>query len=75
MDTHLAQGVLFYTGIYINTILVIVSFLTGRFIFIFFIVLTLALIFFMNYLVIENNSHIKQMGEWVEQIFKNTLIK
>lgn len=75
METHLAQGVLFYAGIYINTILVIVSFLTGRFIFLFFMVLTLALIFYMNYLVIDQNSHIKNMGEWVEQIFKTTLIK
>lgn len=71
MDAHLSQGVLFYSGLYINILLIIVAFLTGRLIFLFFIVLTLGLIFYMNYLVIENNKHIKHIGEWVEHIFKS----
>lgn len=70
MDVHLAQGVLVYAGLYINLLLIIVSFLTGKFIYLFFIILTIALIVYMNYLIIEKNSHIKYIGEWVEQLFK-----
>lgn len=70
MDTHLAQGVLFYSGTYVTVLLIIVSFLTGKLIYIFFIILTLGLIFYINYLIIENNLHLKNVGQWVEQIIK-----
>lgn len=70
MDTHLAQGTLFYSGIYISTILIIVAFLTGRLIYIFFIALTLALMVYMNYLICEDSSHLTNVGEWVEKLIK-----
>lgn len=74
MDSHLGQGVLFYAGIYINFMLVIIAFLTGRFVFLFFIVLTAGLILYMNYLVIENNSHLIRVGEYIEGIIKKIFI-
>lgn len=70
MDTHLAQGVLFYSGTYVTVLLIIVSFLTGKLMYIFFIILTLGLIFYINYLIIENNIHLKNVGQWIEQMIK-----
>lgn len=75
MDTQLAQGVLFYCGTYVTTILVMVSFLTGKLMYIFFIVLTLGLIFYVNYLIIENNSHLKNVGKWVEEMIKTYITR
>lgn len=74
MDSHLGQGVLFYAGVYINIMLVIIAFLTGRFVFLFFIVLTAGLILYMNYLVIENNSHFIQVGKMIEETIKKLFI-
>lgn len=75
MDTQLAQGVLFYCGTYVTTILIMVSFLTGKLMYIFFIVLTLGLIFYVNYLIIENNSHLKNVGKWVEEMIKTYITR
>lgn len=75
MDTHLAQGVLFYSGTYVTVMLLMVSFLTGKLIYIFFIILTLGLIFYVNYLIIENNSHLKDVGKWVEQMIKTYITR
>lgn len=74
MESHLGQGVLFYAGVYINIMLVIIAFLTGRFVFLFFIVLTAGLILYMNYLVIENNSHLIHVGEIIEDTMKKLFI-
>lgn len=75
MDTQLAQGVLFYCGTYVTAILIMVSFLTGKLMYIFFIVLTLGLIFYVNYLIIENNSHLKNVGKWVEEMIKTYITR
>lgn len=74
MESHLGQGVLFYTGLYINIILVIIAFLTGRLVFLFFIVLTAGLILYMNYLVVENNTHLISMGKSIEGVVKRFFI-
>lgn len=75
MDTQLAQGVLFYCGTYITVLLIMVSFLTGKLMYLFFIVLTLGLIFYVNYLIIENNSHLKNVGKWVEEMIKTYITR
>lgn len=75
MDTQLAQGVLFYSGTYVTVMLIMVSFLTGKLIYIFFIVLTIGLICYVNYLIIENNSHLKNVGKWVEEMIKTYITR
>lgn len=74
MESYLGQGVLFYAGLYINIILVIIAFLTGRLVFLFFIVLTAGLILYMNYLVVENNAHLISAGEFIEGVVKKFFI-
>lgn len=75
MDTQLAQGVLFYCGTYVTVMLIMVSFLTGKLMYIFFIVLTLGLLFYVNYLIIENNSHLQNVGKWVEEMIKTYITR
>lgn len=75
METQLAQGVLFYSGTYITALLIMISFLTGKLIYIFFIVLTIGLIFYVNYLIIENNSHLKNVGKWAEDMIKTYITR
>lgn len=65
-------GILFYTSIYINIILLAVSAMTGRWIFILLIVLTLGLTAYMMLVLSQHSSHLEDIGNWVEQtIFTN----
>lgn len=66
-DQHVVQGVLFYETIYINCLLCAVAVLTGRWIFLLFIILTLGLTAYMMYLVTHNNQHLKETGQWLEK--------
>lgn len=75
MESYLGQGVLFYSGLYINIILIVIAFLTGRLVFVFFIVLTGGLILYMNYLIVDSNTHLVHIGENIEKWFKKYLIQ
>lgn len=72
-DTQVVHGILFYTNIYINCILCAVTALTGRWIFLLLILLTLGLTAYMMYMITHNNQHLKVVGEWVENTFSGTI--
>lgn len=71
MSNYVVQGILFYSTIYISTILTVITFLTGRWIFIFFILLTFALAIYMGYLSTHNHDFIIKSGQWID----DTLLK
>lgn len=72
---EVVTGVLFYTTLYINCILCAVAALTGRWIFLLLIVLSLGLTAYMVYMVTHNDDHLKDMGKWVQATFSNTISK
>lgn len=72
---EVVTGVLFYTTLYINCILCAVAALTGRWIFLLLIVLSLGLTAYMVYLVTHNDQHLKEMGQWVGATFSDTVAK
>lgn len=65
------HGILFYSTIYINCMLCLVAILTGRWIFLLLVVLTVGLTAYMMYLTTNNNEHLKSVGKWAEQMFSN----
>lgn len=62
-----ADGLLFYASIYVNTILLFIAFITSRWIFLLFIVFTFALTVYLMYLSTEHLDHIKKTGEWAHE--------
>lgn len=70
MDDHsLVHGVLFYTSVYINAILCSVAILTGRWVFMLLVVLSVGLTAYMMYMTTHNSEHLKVMGKWMENTF------
>lgn len=72
-ERSVVHGVLFYTTIYVNCILLAVAFLTGRWIFLLLIVLTVGLTAYMMYMTTHNDEHLKVVGKWVENLFSETI--
>lgn len=74
-DHLLGQGILFYATIYISGILFVVFMITGRWIFLLFIVLTYVLSAYVNYTTLTNSDHLKKVGSWSENLIKSTYSK
>lgn len=74
-EKSLAQGVLFYTTLYVNSILIITGMSTGRWVFMLLILLTVALTAYLMYLITANPDHFKKVGDWAEVTFSNHLEK
>lgn len=72
---EVVTGVLFYTTLYINCILCAVAALTGRWIFLMLIVLSLGLTAYMMYTITHNDEHLKTVGKWAQDTFSNTIAK
>lgn len=68
-DRSIIHGVLFYTTVYVNCILLSVAILTGRWIFLLLILLTIGLTAYMMYMTSHNDEHLKSVGVWVENLF------
>lgn len=65
-DKSLAQGVLFYSSLYVNGVLLITGISTGRWVFVLLIMLTMGLTAYMTYVINSNAEHLKMMGDWAE---------
>lgn len=64
---YIAQGILLYSSLYVNAILILITFLTGRWIFLFFVFLTFALVAYMSFLTVKESDHLKSVGKWAEE--------
>lgn len=65
-EKRIVDGLLFYSSIYVNTILLFVAFITNRWIFLLFILFTLGLTVYMMYVASEHMEHIKKIGKWAQ---------
>lgn len=74
-EKSVANGILFYSSIYIKGILLAISVLTGRYIFLLFILLTLGLTAYMMYIASHNTDHFKSIGQWAERTFLSYIKK
>lgn len=72
-DRSVVHGVLFYTTVYINCILCAIAVLTGRWIFLLLIVLTIGLTAYMLYMTTNNSEHLESVGKWMEKAFHNIM--
>ena len=68
-NNYLAQGILLYSTLYICSILTLVTLLTGRWVFIFFILLSFGLLAYMSYLTAKDSVHLQNVGKWAEEVF------
>lgn len=68
-EKNAANGVLFYSSIYIKVILLAISIITGRWIFLLLILLTIGLTAYMMYISSYNLDHLKSVGKWAEETF------
>lgn len=77
MDSEklVADGLLFYSSIYINTILLFIAFITNRWIFLLFILFTFGLTVYMMYLSAGHLDHIKKVGQWAHDTIEKTTQK
>lgn len=64
---YIAQGILLYSTAYVCVILALITFLTGRWIFLFFIFLTFALVAYLGYLTAHDSENLKTVGKWAEE--------
>lgn len=74
-ERNAANGILFYASLYINVILLAVAVITGRWVFILFILLTVGLTAYMMYITLQNMDHLKSIGKWSEDVFSKTIQK
>ncbi|GFS69067.1 hypothetical protein TNCV_4570521 [Trichonephila clavipes] len=72
---HVVNGVLLYTTIYVNCILCAVAAMTGRWIFLLLIVLTMGLTAYMMYMTTHNDDHLKSVSKWAEDNFTKLMAK
>lgn len=72
-ERSILHGVVFYSCLYVNGILLAISVVTGRMIFLLLIVLTMGLTAYMLYVASHNEEHLKKVGEWAEKIFASHL--
>lgn len=74
-ERSLAHGILFYSGSYVNGVLLTIGMITGRWIFVLLILLTLGLTAYMMYVITHNVDHLKKVGSWAETTFFKQLEK
>lgn len=74
-ERYVAHGVLFYASLYINGILLAVGAITGRWIFLLLVLLTIGLTAYMMYVASHNTQYLKETGEWAEKAFANAYAK
>lgn len=74
-EQHLVHGILFYATIYINCLLCLVAIITGRWIFLLLIVLTVGLTAYMMYLTTNDSAHLKSMGKWSAEKLSEMWVK
>lgn len=65
-ERSLANGVLFYSSLYVNCVLLAIGVTTGRWIFVLLILLTVGLTAYMMYVASHNADHLKNVGNWAE---------
>lgn len=65
-DRSISHGVLFYSSLYVNGILLITGITTGRWIFLLLILLTMGLTAYLMFLITNDADHLQKMGVWVE---------
>lgn len=72
VETNLSmeQGILFYATLYITSILIAVFITTGRFVFLFIVLITIGLTLFMKHAMINYADHLSKVGTWSENIVK-----
>lgn len=70
-ERHSAQGILFYSTVYITVVLLFMAVSTGRWVFLMLILLTFALAGYMAYLTMNNTDYLKGAGLWIETWLKN----
>lgn len=74
-EKSLAQGVLFYSSLYVNGILLITGMSTGRWVFMLLILLTMGLTAYLMYIMTSQADHLKRVGDWAEVTFSSHLEK
>lgn len=74
-EKSIAHGVLFYSTLYVNGILLITGISTGRWVFMLLILLTMGLAAYMMFLISSNVDHLKAVGDWAETKFSTHLEK
>lgn len=74
-ERSLANGILFYSSLYINCVLLSIGITTGRWIFMVLILLTVGLTAYMMYLSTHNPEHLKSIGDWAESSVYSSLQK
>ena len=70
-ERSLAHGILFYSSLYINCVLLAIGITTGRWVFMLLILLTVGLTAYMMYLASHNADHLKNIGTWAEKTISN----
>lgn len=74
-EKHVANGVLFYCSLYIKCLLLAVTVLTGRWIFLLLILLTMGLTAYMMYVTSHDLDHLKAIGKWADTTISTSLEK
>lgn len=68
-ERSILHGVVFYSCLYVNGILLAITLLTGRMTFMLLIVLTMGLTAYMLYVASHNKEHLRKVGQWAEKMF------
>lgn len=69
-NLSMEQGILFYATLYITSILIAVFITTGRFVFLFIVLMTMGLALFMKHAMVNYADHLSKVGTWSENIVK-----
>lgn len=69
-NLSLEQGILFYATLYITSVLISIFVTTGRFVFLFIVLLTMGLTLFMKHAMVHYANHLSSVGAWSENIMK-----
>lgn len=69
-NLRLEQGILFYATLYITSVLIAIFITTGRFVFLFIVLLTMGLTLLMKHAMVNYANHLSTVGAWSENILK-----
>lgn len=69
-NLRLEQGILFYATLYITSVLIAIFITTGRFVFLFIVLLTMGLTLLMKHAMVNYTNHLSTVGAWSENIMK-----
>lgn len=64
---YLSQGILCFSTLYISIILITVTLITKRWIFLFILLLTLALSSYLCYLAAKDDDFLQNVGKWFSE--------